>query len=427
MNVKNTRTIGKIVTLSIIASTMIHATNGDNLIAVGTKARGMGGTGIALSHGAESALSNPALISSVEGTEISFGGTLFMPDISTSLSGFVPPQEHRSDANRNIIPEVSIAHKIDDNWYIGVGMFGTAGMGTDYRNATLNPAMGQLGNLNMVTNLQLLQFAIPVSYKAEGFSIAVAPILQYGNLDMNYNMPNPMTGSIDTIGAGVAQDFGLGWSLGASYDFSANGVEGLTLGAVYKSAIEMEYDQQLSTATGPFAAMGIFPAPMSDILEQPAEYGAGLAYVMDQHTFAFDYKKIKWSDAEGYKDFGWEDSDVYAFGYEYAQDNWALRAGYNYASSAVVGLNGAGTPAYGATSAINFFNLLGFPATAEKHYTFGGTYEFTNAFSLDLAYVYSPTNTEEFDIGAFAGTFGIDTIATDHQEDSVSFQLTFKF
>ena len=93
----------------------------------------------------------------------------------------------------------------------------------------------------------------------------------------------------------------------------------------------MNYDNQLSTATTPFAAMGLFAVPLADTLEQPSEYGVGLAYITGQHTFAFDYKKIKWSDTKGYGDFGWEDQNVYAFGYQYTQDNWALRAGYNYA------------------------------------------------------------------------------------------------
>ena len=66
------------IALSLMTSTLLHATNGDTLIAVGAKARGMGGTGIAISHGAESTLINPALITSVENTEISFGGTVFM-------------------------------------------------------------------------------------------------------------------------------------------------------------------------------------------------------------------------------------------------------------------------------------------------------------------------------------------------------------
>ena len=455
MKTSTTRTIAKVITLSLLTATVLHATNGDSLIAVGAKSRGMGGTGIALSHGAESSLSNPALITSVEGTEISFGGTLFMPDISTQLGGspnpmlggFFNQENYRSDANRNIIPEVSIAHKINENWYIGAGMFGTAGMGTDFRNAGTiggTPTGFNYANFNMVTNLQLLQFAVPVAYKYEGLSVAISAILQYGNLDINYALPTGQTGSA-VNGAGLAQDFGMGWNAGVSYDFD----NGLILGAMYKSAIEMTYGGQISTASAPFNQMiagansqvvaGGGPANFyntmydGDILEQPAEYGVGFSYNAGQHTFAFDYKKIKWSDTEGYGDFGWDDQDVYAFGYQYSQDNWALRVGYNYASSAVVELTGATQmdPTFISNSANNFFNLLGFPATAEKHYTFGGTYNLTEAFGIDIAYVYSPTVTKTFDTSAFGATppngFALTSITNTHQEDSISFQLTYKF
>lgn len=426
MSAITTKTIGKLITLSIIASTMIHATNGDNLIAVGTKARGMGGVSIAVNHGAESGLSNGAMITSVENTEITFGGTLFMPDIETTITGFSPmipgnftDLSFTSDADMNMIPEVSIAHKIDDNWYIGVGMWGTAGMGTDYSKAT----GGAFNNFNMVTNLQLMQFGVPIAYKAEGLSLAVTPIMQYGNLDINYNLA-PMLQSPTPIGigAGLAQDFGFGYNLGIAYDFAAQNMAGLTLGATYKSSIEMDYDNQLTSATAPFVGMGIFPAgAITDTLEQPSEYGVGIAYVTGQHTFAFDYKNIQWSETKGYGDFGWEDQDVYAFGYQYAQDNWALRAGYNYADSAVVEQLGS-TP---SGAALNFFNLLGFPATAQSHYTVGGSYAISQQFSVDLAYVYAPRTTETFDISALFGP-GSD-ISTDHREDSIAFQLAYKF
>ncbi len=410
MNVKTTRTLGKLITLSLITSTMIHATNGDNLIAMGAKARGMGGTGIAVSHGAESALSNGALITSVEGTEIGFGGTLFMPDIKTTVTGFdgvssnFTDPEFISDADTNMIPEVSIAHKIDDNWYIGVGMWGTAGMGTDYRDAT----GGAFNNFNMVTNLQLMQFGVPIAYKTGGLSLAVTPILQYGNLDINYDS-TPLKGG--PVGSGLSQDFGYGYNLGLAYDFSANGVTGLTFGAMYRSAIEMDYNPQISTA---MAGFGV--SPFSDKLEQPEEYGVGLAYEMGQHTFAFDYKKIKWSDADGYSTYGWDDSDVYAVGYQYTENEWTVRIGYNHADSAVVET---------ANPLFNMLNLLGFPATQEDHYTVGGTYEITKAFSVDLAYVHAPSTTETFDISNMFGPGA--NISTDHEENSVSFQLAYKF
>ncbi len=387
--------IGLGITLSVLTSTLLHATNGDHLIAVGTKARGMGGVGIAMSHGAETTLNNPAMITSVQGTEISFGGTLFMPDISAASYPGAPTFE--SDADINVIPEVSIAHKINDNWYIGVGMWGTAGMGVDYRDASGDPA--GMNNINMVTNLQLMQFGVPIAYKMNGLSLAVTPILQYGSLDINYHMPTG-PGTYMNVGDGVAQDLNFGFSLGASYDFT----NGLTLGAVYKSAINMDYGNQLSTATG--------NPDMPNDLEQPAEIGVGIAYTMDQHTFAFDYKQIQWSDAKGYDLFAWEDQDVYAFGYQYTQDNWALRAGYNYASH----------PIPSADAFTNTFNILGFPATAEQHYTVGGSYGFTDSFSLDLAYVYSPeteTTMAGMAMGAPATVY--------HTENSLSFQLTYQF
>ena len=406
------QTISKLIALSLIAATTLQATNGDNLIGVGAKARGMGGVGIAVSHGAESGLSNSALITSVEGTEISFGGTLFAPTIKTQING-TRDTEYTSDADLNMIPEVSIAHKINDNWYIGVGMWGTAGMGTDYSKAgTFSPGTGTFANFNMVTNLQLLQFGVPIAYKTGGLSIAFTPIMQYGNLDINFKnisrgAPNPIpAGTIYTVGAGLAQDFGFGYNLGLAYDFS----NGLTLGAIYKSSIEMNYDGQISNAASQFGLTTI-----GDTLEQPSEFGIGIAYEMGEHTFAFDYKKIKWSSTKGYGDFGWEDQSVYAFGYQFAQDNWALRVGYNRADSAVVEQ---------ANPALNMLNLLGFPANAETHYTLGGTYDISSAFSVDLAYVYSPSTSDSFDV---TGLGFPSTITTDHQESSLSFQLNYTF
>jgi len=59
-------------------------------------------------------------------------------------------------ADINIIPSIAISHKLNENWYLGVGMWGTAGMGVDYRDAKTSGM--DSGNMNMVTNLQLMQF-----------------------------------------------------------------------------------------------------------------------------------------------------------------------------------------------------------------------------------------------------------------------------
>jgi long-chain fatty acid transport protein len=427
MKAKSVKLLGNGIVLSLVTSTLLHATTGDTLVAVGTKARGMGGAGIAVSHCAESTLHNPALITCTKGTSISFGGTIFMPDISAQMG---MAAEHDSDADMNVIPTVSISHKLDENWFLGIGMWGTAGMGVDYRNATQTPM--DSGNMHMVTNLQLMQFGVSLAYKTGGLGVAVTPILQYGSLDINYN---GFDGS--TVGDGVAQDLNFGINLGAYYDFTENGIGGLTLGAVYKSKIDMDYSNQLSNATQPFVDFGIFPGAMGNNLEQPAEIGIGLGYKMNQHTFAFDYKQVQWSDAKGYQDFGWEDQDVYAFGYQYAQDNWVLRAGFNHADHPIAEAPSGpavippGSYAQAGGNAINLFNLLGFPATAEDHYTIGGSYAFTDSFAIDLAYIYAPETTTTMNtivgINPVNGDMYTGPSSIYHAESSASFQLSYKF
>lgn len=397
-----------------LTATSAFATNGDHLIGMGAKARGMGGIGIGMSHGAETALSNPALITSVKGTEVSFGGTIFMPDVETDMA--VAEGYNGSDADLSVIPEVAVAQKASDNFWWGVGMFGVAGMGTDHRGTSVNDAT-KAGNYNMVTNLQLMQFAVPLAYSSNGFSIGVAPVLQYGSLDIVYDSNSAAAGGSTT--QGVAQDFGMGYNIGLAYETA-----GLTLGLSYKSAIDMEYKGQLSRATRDFnykSATGF----LDDHLEQPAEIGVGASYTTDGHTIAVDFKQIQWGDAKGYKDFGWEDQNVIIVGYQYAQDNWALRAGYNHGSSPIKEQNGA---TYDGGVA-NMFNLNGFPGIVEDHYTIGGTYAFSKMTSVDLAYVYSPEVTETYNIAGYAAADArvSNTISTKHSQDAVSVQLNFNF
>lgn len=395
----------KTIKLAVVAAlalgaTSAFATNGSELIGMGAKARGMAGTGIGMTHGAESALVNPALITSVESSEVSFGGTIFMP--SVSFDNGMGAGAKDSKANMNVIPEVSVASNVSGNFYMGVGIWGTAGMGTDYRD--------EAANMNMVTNLQLMQFGVPLAYKISGLSVAVTPVLQYGALDINYDMTG--LGGATSTTKGIAQDLTFGYNLGASYTMA-----GLTLGAVYKSEIEMEYKGQISQAMADFTGMAA--SNFSDKLSTPAEIGAGISYKMGGSTLAVDYKQIKWSSAKGYKDFKWDDQSVIAIGYEYANKDWGIRLGYNHAKSPISDQGVAGT-------LVNTFNLLGFPAIVESHIAVGGTYNVSKTTSFDLGFTYAPevTNTYTVSNSPAAGTRNI---STKHSQKGVSAQINYAF
>ncbi len=425
-----TRTIKLAVAAAMaLGTTSAFATNGDNLIGLGAKSRAMGGTGVAAFYGAESALTNPALLTNVKGTQMSFGGTIFMPNVKNSASMTVPnPQfdqtqppsdtnpmymtmegEDTSDANMNVIPEVSIAGHITDSVVLGIGMFGSAGMGVDYREGDKNPMA-----FRMATNLQLMKMAPSVAWEPiSGLSIGAAAVLQYGLLSISYDPtynPYDPTSSKDVhnVGNGSSQDFGLGFELGIAYKLESLG---LTFGADYKSAIDMEYKNQISTASKDFGinpdATGV-PQGFGDNLQQPAEFGLGVAYTLDTLLVTADYRHIAWSSAKGYEDFEWKDQDVIAVGAAYGIGALTLRIGYNYANSPIDELdaksafNADGSMNMEAikNGTINQFNALGFPATTTSHVTAGVTYDITKQTSIDFGIAYAPEVADSFNTTA---------------------------
>jgi long-chain fatty acid transport protein len=401
-----TRTIKLAVTAALaFGATSAFATNGDHLIGLGAKSRAMGGVSIGMPFGAESGINNPALLSSVKGTQISFGGTLFAPNVKYDAKDGNGKQD--SAADLNVIPEVSVGNKVGDHFFWGIGIWGTAGMGTDYRRENTQSTM------NMVTALQLMQLGVPVAYEMNGFSIGFTPIVQYGALDINYNAMGT------TVGEGLAQDLKLTWNAGLAYTVGA-----LTVGAVYRAEIPMKYRGQISGATGPFAGLGILPAPFGDELTQPAEIGAGFSFKLTRNnTIAFDYKQVKWGDAKGYKQFNWKNTDVYAVGYQFEVDGYALRAGFNHGAQPIEEADG--TTLEGA--AINVFNLLGFPAVVENHITAGASAPLTDQLSVDLAVGYAMKTKVSFDTSALDGMMTGPSNEVTHSQLGATFQLTYDF
>ena len=381
----------KLVLVALSASVLL-ATNGDSLIGLGAKSRAMGGVGIATYFGAENTLSNPALISKGEGVEINFGATYFAPNVKANGV--------KSSADKNVIPEVSLYQQINDNWTFGIGMFGSAGMGVDFR--------GTPSLMEARTNLLLMKFAPALSYHNNNFSFGFAPVVQYGSLDIAYNNGSP-------VGEGTSDNFGLGFELGATYDITKD----LRLGLIYKSKISMTYDHTLSAASVPFS--GIFGGTFTDDLDQPAEYGAGLSYNYGYFNFSVDYKNIKWGSAKGYKDFRWSDQDVYAIGAKYEKNDTWYGIGYNHASNPIANLPGTSA----ANQALNLFNYLMFPATAENHYSIGAGTKITKNLSLDFDIVYSPKTTVTTTV--FDGTSSGSTFKVDHAETSAAFSMRYNF
>jgi long-chain fatty acid transport protein len=442
----------KTIKLALVAAmamgaTSAFATNGDHMIGLSAESRALGGTGIAHYMGAANALTNPALLAQLKGkNEFIFAGTMFDADIQVSTNaGAVGGGgvDMTSAEDMSVIPAISLAHRINDNLVMGLGMYGTAGMGTDWRGTSRSditllgtgPGTSVVDLYNMRSSLMLMQFAPSLAYGDDTFGIGVTAIVQYGALSVDYDtMSVTATDPADPasysetplhVGSGVSNDIGYGFQIGAYY----NPIQSLTIGAIYKSAIDMEYKNQISDAAAAYGyGTGGLPGK-TDHLEQPEEYGIGVSYELDKFTATMDVKEIKWGDAKGYKDFGWEDQTVYALGLKYTEDSYWLGIGYNNGESPVpnntsdVDVDGnPGGNTDGDT--MNLFNHAMFPATVEEAYTIGGGYSINETLSLNAAYTYTPEVSDTVDTVTVAtGT----ATNTKHKQQALTVAIKFNF
>jgi len=393
----------KIIALSIATASLVFATNGDNMIGLGPESRALGGTGIALGMGADSVFRNPAWLVDSKGLEGMFGATIFMPKVKAKVTNPMMGNstEVESKADMFMIPEISVTDHLTDNLSYGFGMFGVSGMGVDYRNE--DPMTGVA---SMRTNFQYMRFVPSLSYATGDFRIGAGLTLAYGSLNMSAITPdatgNPATAA--QRGGGLSEDFGFGFQLGAGYHINEN----ITIGAYYQSEVETEYE-------------GVFDFNYDGVydnlkLSQPAEYGVGVAVKTGDLTVTADYRKILWSEADGYDNFGWADQDIFALGVAYALGDLTLRAGYNYGESPLKDLETL-VPTSTAIQQNIYFNMLGFPAFSDSHVTLGFGYQINEKMGLDVAYVYAP------DI-SITSPMGIEA---SNEQNSFTFAFTYKF
>ncbi len=413
---KTTGIATKITGLSLLAVTTLFATNGDNMIGVGTQSRAMGGAGVGIGVGTDSVFRNPAWIVDLKGFNASFGATAFMPTVKAKVGpapGLGNGQEAESKADFSIVPSVSHSDHINENLSYGVGMFGVSGMGTDYRNEA-----PQKGLANMRTALQYLRFVPSISYKTDNLRLGAGLSLAYGSLTLSAWSPDPVPqgqqpdpATAKQRGGGMSEDYGIGAQVGVGYYVTPE----VTLGAYYQTQINTTYEKVFD-----FNADGVY----EDLkLSQPAEAGIGIGYTDATYgyTVTFDYRRIFWSDADGYDAFQWDDQDVFAIGGAYrVNPDLILRAGYNYAKSPLADKNfkpstvsGIPFPAF----QVAYFNTLGFPAYTESHFTAGLSYELTKTTGIDLAYVYAPKVTET----------AMQVLEASNEQNAVSATLRFKF
>lgn len=391
----------------MVASPLLaHATNGDEMMAVGSQSTALGGTGVAHFMGAESVWANPAMLGKSKGAEVTGGVVIFTPKVSNTGVPALSGVTSESKAETSYIPDVSYSSRISDSLTYGIAVAGIAGMGVDYQTS---PAT----HIYAKSALSILRVLPTITYNTKDYAVGFSPVFQSGSLRLSYNASGLGMGNINPTGTSDSSS-GFGYSLGGYFNASS----ALTLAASYQSEIAAKYGTQISNAGVGFGLTGA--SAFGDDLNQPAEMKAGIAYAMsDSITLTVDYKQIQWGSAKGYKDFNWKDQTIVAVGGKYAANGYWLGLGYNSGNDPIENL-AAGVY---RQECINFFNNMFFPAVVTNSYTFGGGFELSKSLALEASAVITPEVTKVTPVTSFFA--GNNT--TKHSQQSYSASLRYKF
>ncbi|MEE4217131.1 MAG: outer membrane protein transport protein [Xanthomonadales bacterium] len=371
------------------------ATNGYQLIGVGSYQKSLGGAVTANPGTAMTAITNPAGMIRI-GKRADFSMEAFMPTRSTDFTAYGGDRVE-SDSDLYGVPAIGWTAPIGDrdDLYFGGGMYGTSGLGVDYAETLMMPAAASFTGNDLVwdgySNIAFWQMAPTIAWDAnDRLSLGAALNIDYQQVSFSQRMRDTVSGALYNFDLNrSANAFGFGLSLGLLYDFS----ESFTVGFSYKSKqffTDLEYNLRDGDIDTTLVGGPSFPGGKYTLdLDFPQQLALGIALrPSDRWTISADLKWIEWSDTmgelkvegpSGYDfamDPGWDDQVVYAVGVDFqVLDAMNLRFGFNYAESPIDGSNAA--------------NNLILPGVVEDHYTFGLDYRFSH-WALGFHYMYAP-------------------------------------
>ena len=371
------RLAATVVALAAVA-TQIYATEGINLIGIGPIQQGTAGAGVASAKDSTWLILNPAGLTDVDmSVDASF--QIFAPVRTVDFGG-----GEMEDDSAFVIPSISTSFGCchGENGSLGLGIYGTSGMGVDY-------------GANMMTELSVAKMTATYAYKFgdSGLSIGAGPIfvLSRFRTDMDPDGPGPalpLSGDWDTAyGAGAI--IGINQHLGR-----------FTIGGSYMT-------EQFMSDFDDYSMM----MPESFNLPQQLTMGAAVN-VLDNLELALDYRWVGWDALDTLGDqFGWEDQHIVKAGVTWGvNDALTLRCGFSYGESPI-------------DEDTAYANAL-FPAIMETHLACGASYAWEK-WAAHFSYIHALEN-DMIANGESTGGFGAGTEISMYQ-NSLTAGVSYKF
>lgn len=337
----------------------------------------------AMADNASSQWRNPAILTYLEGTQVSLGAIYVDPNIDIDGNVVYTNGNNKVSANdyadSAVIPNAYISHQFNDNYFAGLALSSNYGMKTDLGNDYAASHYGDEAEVKtMEANLNLgykvndeFSFGAGIRYiMAEGHFGASAPEHAhpaFANKNLKYM-------------EGDTTDWG--WQVGTAWQIN----DDHRLGFTYKSEVNLKLK---GTATGagffgPANATMTKPGSLPLTLPATAELAS---YHQLTDKFAI-HTSINWTDWSSFEKLeadvqsvgksvvkveNWEDNYRFAVGTTYKYNSkWQARTGIAYDTSAVSDKNRSAT----------------IPETDRIWLSLGAGYQWSEQLSLDAGFTY---------------------------------------
>ena len=378
-------------------------------------------TGLGRAYAGEAAMAdnagaqwrNPAMLTYLEGTQVSVGAIYVNPNVDVDGQmhvggGATLPASSHDFAHDAVIPNFYLSHQYNDKFAIGLAFGTNYGMETDLGK---DFAAANFGNEASVTSMEA---NLNAAYKLnEALSIGggIRYIIADGSIGASVPNHFPAVPSMNlkpqtTLKYMEGDDTAWGWQVGAAWQINENN----RVGFAYKSAVDLTLEGH---ATG-WAFNPINPnAKKAGSMDLTLPATAELASFHQLNDQLAVHASINWTDWSSFKELvadfpdksdlikseNWEDNSRFAVGTTYKLDQkWTLRSGVAYDMSAV-------DDKYRTTT---------IPETDRLWLSVGAGYEWSKNLTLDAGFTYifakdapisEPRDASDNEAAGFGGAF----------------------
>lgn len=323
--------------------------------------------------------SNPAGMILLEDGALSVGLQYVKPDVD--IKGVTPygPASDSSVAEEALVPYFYYTRKINDNLTVGLGMFSSFGLATDYSNSFASRAGTETSEITTVTVNPSLAYRINDKWTiGAGIDFMYVDGRLTARNTPGVNAGGPVGGTLFDL---EGDDWGYGWNIGVLFEAS----DKTRIGLHYRSSIDLEIEGH---ATGSLVeSTGAAKRDASLSVELPDTVELSIYHeINDQWAVHGDVLWTNWSKFEQLAPIvhpgidpallvqeNWEDSYRYSIGATYKHsDKVTFRFGVALDESPVATAD----------------RTLRIPDADRLWVSVGATIKLNDCYNLDLGYTH---------------------------------------